>query len=176
MWKIDFQDSSCGGHLGLSIGSVLAFLCLLGAPWCSSSSFNSNGSLEEMSKVWILNIFPTWMFRTHTNVCGSKFDLTVKRPNVNVFHQFSNFLDLPSLIFCAKISPQGLLGSGETIFTGFYHIWLWLPFWSTDRDHFTKQEGSTWNLISIGPVSSEKKSFEILNIFLIQTYGVHTNP
>ena len=32
MSKIDFQDDGCGSHLGFSIGSVLAILCLLGAP------------------------------------------------------------------------------------------------------------------------------------------------
>ena len=32
MWKIDFQDGGCDGHLGFSTGSVLAILCLLGAP------------------------------------------------------------------------------------------------------------------------------------------------
>ena len=31
MSKIDFQDSGCGGHLGFSIGSNLATLCLIGA-------------------------------------------------------------------------------------------------------------------------------------------------
>ena len=30
MSKINFQDVSCGGHLGFSIKSVLAILCLLG--------------------------------------------------------------------------------------------------------------------------------------------------
>ena len=30
--KIDFQDGGCGGHLGFSICSILAILCLLGGP------------------------------------------------------------------------------------------------------------------------------------------------
>ena len=32
MSKSDFQDGGCGGHLGFLIGSVLAILCLQGAP------------------------------------------------------------------------------------------------------------------------------------------------
>ena len=37
----------------------------------------------------------------------------------------------------AKIQPHGILGSGEEIFKGFYHIWAWRPSWSTNRDHFS---------------------------------------
>ena len=36
-----------------------------------------------------------------------------------------------------KIRHQGLFGSGEKIFKGFYHIWAWQPSWSMDRDHFS---------------------------------------
>ena len=35
--------------------------------------------------------------------------------------------------------------------------------------------GSKFNLSNIGPEAAEEKSFEILNIFPIQTYGAHTN-
>ena len=81
-------------------------------------------------------------------------------------------------MFCAKIQPQGILGSGEEDFKSFYHIWAWRPSWSMDRDHFNNlpvQGGSTWNLSNIGPEASEEKLFEILNIFPIQMYGTHTN-
>ena len=40
-------------------------------------------------------------------------------------------------MICAKIQPQGILGSGEKIFKGFYHIWAWWSSWSTDNDHFS---------------------------------------
>ena len=41
--------------------------------------------------------------------------------------------DLPSLLICAKIQPQGILGSGED----FYYIWVWQPSWSMDCNHFS---------------------------------------
>ena len=35
---------------------------------------------------------------------------------------------------CAKIQPQGILGSGRFLrFKGFYQIWAWRPSWSTDN-------------------------------------------
>ena len=37
----------------------------------------------------------------------------------------------------AKIQLQGILGSGEKIFKGFYHIWAWWPPWSVNCDHFS---------------------------------------
>ena len=76
----------------------------------------------------------------------------------------------------AKIQPQGILGSGEEDFKGFYHIWAWRPSWSTSQDHFSNlsfpqpKKGSIWNLSKIGPGAPEEKSFEILNIFHIQMH------
>ena len=40
-------------------------------------------------------------------------------------------------MICAKIQPQGILGSGKEYFKGFYHIWTWQPSWSMDRDYFS---------------------------------------
>ena len=65
----------------------------------------------------------------------------------------------------------------KKIFKGFHHIWTGLQSWSMDRDHFS-------NLLylrlkeaphEIGPAASEEKWFEILNIFSLQMYGVHSN-
>ena len=41
--------------------------------------------------------------------------------------------DLPSLLICAKIQPQGILGSGKD----FYYIWVWQTSWSMDCIHFS---------------------------------------
>ena len=49
------------------------------------------------------------------------------------------FVDLRSPMICAKIQPQGILGSGEEDFKGFYYIWAWRPSWSTDRDYFSNR-------------------------------------
>ena len=46
-------------------------------------------------------------------------------------------VDLLSMMICTKIQPQGVLFSGEEDFKGFYHIWVWRPSWSMDRDHFS---------------------------------------
>ena len=46
--KIDFQDDSCGGHLGFSIGSFSSLMLII--------KFQFNWIIEEMSK--ILKIFP----------------------------------------------------------------------------------------------------------------------
>ena len=34
-------------------------------------------------------------------------------------HHFSNLVDFPSLMICAKIQPQGILGPGEVDFQRF---------------------------------------------------------
>ena len=58
MLKIDFQDGGCGGHLGFSIGSVLAILCLLGVPMLLIK-FQLNWIMVFRGDVQkILNIFP----------------------------------------------------------------------------------------------------------------------
>ena len=49
----------------------------------------------------------------------------------------ATLVHLSSPMICAKIQPQGILGSGEEDFKGFYHIWAWRPSWSMDRDHFS---------------------------------------
>ena len=89
--------------------------------------------------------------------------------------------DILSSMTCAKIRPQGLFSSGEKFFKGFYHMWAWQPPWSMDRDHFSNlsspqpKEAPHKILSNTGPAASEEKSFEILNIFLIQMYGAHIN-
>ena len=50
---------------------------------------------------------------------------------------FSNFVDLSSLMICAKIQPQGTSVLEKKIFKGFYYIWAWWPSWSKERDHFS---------------------------------------
>ena len=74
----------------------LAILCLISTQMLIIK-FRFKWILEETSKKkkkkkkkkkWILNIFPIWMYRAHTNAWGSKFDLAVKRSNVNVGPSF----------------------------------------------------------------------------------------
>ena len=59
----------------------------------------------------------------------------VKRQHTTIL--LAMLVDLLSPMIPAKIQPQGILGSGGEIFKGFYHIWMWRPSWSTDRDHFS---------------------------------------
>ena len=49
----------------------------------------------------------------------------------------ATLVDFSSPRICAKIQPQGILGSGEDILKGFYPIWAWRPSWSTDHNHFS---------------------------------------
>ena len=54
---------------------------------------------------------------SHGNAYGSKLDLAVKRSNVNVRQSFlATLVDLLSLMSCAQIQPQDILGSGEEDF------------------------------------------------------------
>ena len=46
-------------------------------------------------------------------------------------------VDPPFPMIYAKIQPQGILGSGEENFKGFYHIWAWRPSWPMDSNHFS---------------------------------------
>ena len=41
-------------------------------------------------------------------------------------------------MLAAKVQDHKTSGSGETDFKGFYHIWVWRPSWSCDRDHLYK--------------------------------------
>ena len=75
--------------------------------------------------------FPIQMHREANLTCRKK-----------VKCQYTTFIlailvDLPSPMTYAKIQPQGILGSGEEIFKGFYHRWAWPPPWSMDCDHFS---------------------------------------
>ena len=72
------------------------------------------------------------MYIAHTNAWGGKFDLAIKRSNVNIGPSFLAILvDLPPPpppIICTKIGAQGLFGFGQEDFKGFYYIWAWQPF------------------------------------------------
>ena len=59
-----------------------------------------------------------------------------KKVKVNMTIILATLVDLPSPMICAKIEPQGSIGSGEKGFKGFYHIWAWRPSYSMDCDHF----------------------------------------
>ena len=78
----------------------------------------------------------------------------------------ATLVDLSSPMICAKVQPQGILGSGEE---DFYHIWAWRPSWSTDRDHFSnlsfpqRKEAPYEIWAKIGSAASEEKSFENVN-------------
>ena len=49
-------------------------------------------------------------------------------------------VDLSSPMICAKIRPQGLLGSGEEDIYRFLPYMGMGPFWSRDRNHFSSLE------------------------------------
>ena len=82
---------------------------------------------------------------THTNVWGPYKCIgkqtwpcrkKVKRQCTTII--LATLVDLLFPMICAKIQPQGILGSGEEDFERFYHIWAWRPSWSMDRNHFSK--------------------------------------
>ena len=50
----------------------------------------------------------------------------------------ATLVDPLSPMIYANIQPQSILSVLEKkIFKGFYHIWAWRPFWSTNRKHFS---------------------------------------
>ena len=144
------------------------------------------------------------MYGADTNAQGSKFDLAVKTfKRQSTIIILAILVDLPSPMICAKIQPQGILGSGE-VFEGYFLIckfcsifnsrynssvsfWRFLIYMDiaailvNGSQPFLQflvtlsQEGSTSNLSDIGPAISEEKLFEIRNIFPIQMYGAHKN-
>ena len=80
-----------------------------------------------------------------------------------------------------KFQGHRHLGSGEeAFFLGFYHIWAWRPFWSCDQERLNKlllphpKEAPLWNLASIGPVVSEEKMFENVDIHTYIHTRIHT--
>ena len=54
------------------------------------------------------------MYEAHTNAQGSKLDLATEMSMYD--HHLATLVDHHSLIICAKIQPQGILGSGEEDF------------------------------------------------------------
>ena len=56
------------------LSAHLAILCLIRVLMLIIK-FWFNWIIEEMSKIWSLNIFPILMYRAHTKAWGSKFDL-----------------------------------------------------------------------------------------------------
>ena len=83
-------------------------------------------------------------------------------------------VDPPSPMIYAKIQPQSILGSGEEVFKGFYHIWAWWPSWLMNCDHFSnlsfpqpkKAQYEIWAKLA----QRLGRRFEILNIFPIQMH------
>ena len=85
MSKTDFKDGDCGCHLGFSIGSFSYFV--------SHKHPNAHHEVSiQLDYRDVINMnsqpFSHIMYRAHTNAWGSKFDLSVKRSNVNVGKSF----------------------------------------------------------------------------------------
>ena len=55
------------------------------------------------------------MYGAHTNAYGSKIDLAEKGQTTCTTIIFATLVDLPSVMICAKIQPQGILYSGEDV-------------------------------------------------------------
>ena len=69
---------------------------------------------SEKKKFKILNNFPIQMYGTHTNAQGSKLDPAVKKVKCQrTTILLATLVELSFLMICAKIQPQGILGSGE---------------------------------------------------------------
>ena len=82
MSKIDFQDGDCGGHLGFSIGSFSYFVShkCPNAHHQVSIQMDYRGDVQNMNSQHFSHI----MYRAHTNAWGNKFDLAIKRSNINI--------------------------------------------------------------------------------------------
>ena len=87
MLKIDFQDGGCGGHRGFSIGSFSYFV--------STKHHNAHHqvSIQLDYRRYVQNMnshhfSPYKCIGPKTKAKGSKFDIAVKRSNVNVEPSF----------------------------------------------------------------------------------------
>ena len=78
MSKIDFQDGGGGGHVGFSIGSF-SYVVSTKCPYAHhqvSIQLDYGGDVQNMFSQYFSHIW------------GSKFDLAVKRSNINVGPSF----------------------------------------------------------------------------------------
>ena len=126
MSKIDFQDGICGGHLGFSISSFSYFVSHKrpNAHHQVLIQLDYRGDVQNMNSQHFCMGKQIWPCRKKVKRLWRKTILAI-------------LVDLLSPRICAKIRPQGLFGSGEKIFKGFYHIWAWWPSWSMDCDYFS---------------------------------------
>ena len=91
MSEIDFQDGGCGGHLEFSIGSFSYFVSTRhpkstrhpNAHHQVSIQLDYRGDVQNMNSQHF-----SQMYMAHTNAWGSKFDLAVKRSNINTGPSF----------------------------------------------------------------------------------------
>ena len=112
MSKIDFRDGSCGGHLGFSINSVLAILCLLGTLiLLIKFQFNwiivFRRDVQNMNSHHFSHIIvqgPYKCMGKQILPCSKK----VKRQCRTII--LAILVDLPSPIICAKIVHGSHLG------------------------------------------------------------------
>ena len=109
MSKIDFQDSGCGGHLGLSIGS---FRCP-NAHHQVSIQLDYRGNVQNMNSQHFSHINLYGRYKCMGKQiwpCHKK----VKRQHRTII--LAILVDILSPIICVQIRPQGLFGSGEEDF------------------------------------------------------------
>ena len=83
MLNIDFQDGSCGSNLGFSISSVSYFV----SHKCPNAHHQVSNHLDYRD-VQNMNSQHFSMYRAPTNALGRKFDLAIRRSNVNVAPSF----------------------------------------------------------------------------------------
>ena len=90
MWKTYFQNGSCGGHLGFSIGSFSYFVSTRGpnAHHQVSIQLDYRGDVQNMNSKHFSHINVYSPYKCMGNFPGSKSDLVVKRSNVNIGSSF----------------------------------------------------------------------------------------
>ena len=100
-----------------------------------AKNLSKSGSVASEEKSEILKNFPIKMlWGSYKCILKQNWPCRKKVQCEHTTILLAALVDLWPPMICAKIQPQGILGSGEE---GFYHIWEWWPFWSTDRDNFS---------------------------------------
>ena len=86
MSNIDFHNGGCGGHFGFSIGSFSYFVSHKrpNAHHQVSIQLDYRGDVQNMNSQYFSHINVQGPYKC----MGSKFDLAVKRSNVNVGPSF----------------------------------------------------------------------------------------
>ena len=84
-----------------------------GSTWNLS---NIGPEASEKKSLEIINIFPIQMYGAHTNAYKSKRPRCKKVKCQCTTINSATLVDLPSLMICAKIQPQGIPGPGEVDF------------------------------------------------------------